>query len=146
MTTRTKILIFDDHADLLDALTIFLEEESFEVCTVVSTELFRTELLRFEPDIIILDVYINGNINGREICKIIKADPHTRHIPIILMSASVSALKNFEECSADEILSKPFDLSDLLQKIHHQAKFNIEKVIAENRTESVRLVSLMSKK
>lgn len=117
MKPHSKILILDDCSDLLAALVMFLETHRFDVCTATTDELFKTELKRFKPDIIILDVYIKGYANGRDICKAIKAAEESKHIPVMLMSASIKALKNFEECHADAIIDKPFDLAHLLQKI-----------------------------
>lgn len=128
MDTPTNILILDDSVEFLDALKIFLEYKSFHVRTVNSGLSLKSELVRSKPDIIILDVYIRGHADGREICRLIKSDINTRNIPVILMSASKRGLDKFEECSADVIIEKPFNLSDLLLKINslagiqHQAK------------------------
>lgn len=146
MNTKIKILILDDSPDLLDALRIFLEYESCEVYTVGSKELLKTELKRRKPDIIILDVYIHGHADGRAICKIIKSDIETRHIPVLLMSVNKRGLERFEECQADAIIEKPFDLWNLLQKIRYLTRFNIKTtVITGNMDETHRLISLMIK-
>ena len=129
----------------MDALRIFLEYESFDVCTVRTKESLETELKRFNPGIIILDVYIHGHADGRAICKIIKSDIKTRHIPVLLMSVSKRELERFEECKADAIIEKPFDLSDLLKKIRTLSRVNIETIITDNMNESHRLNSLMTK-
>ena len=141
MTTKPKILILDDSADLLDALKLFLEYESFTVCTVTSEDLLKTELKRFKPDVIILDVYIHGHADGRNICKIIKSNKATTHIPVILMSVSKNGLEKFKECKANAVIEKPFDLSELLQKIRSLTKNNIKKIIFENRKQAQRVVS-----
>ena len=132
----------DDSPDLLDALKIFLEYESFKVCTVTSPESLKTELKLFKPDVIILDVYIHGHSDGREICKIIKCDKATSHIPVILMSVSKKALEKFEECEANAIIEKPFDLSALLEQIRSLTRDNIGKVIFQNSGETSRLLFL----
>jgi DNA-binding response OmpR family regulator len=137
-------LILDDYADLLDALTIFLEVESFEVCTATTEQLFKKELKRFKPDVIILDVYIKGNCDGRNICKMIKSNSETRQIPVILMSASIHLLKSYEECNANAVIEKPFDLSLLLKKIKELAHYNIGDMITGNRKEAFRLMSLIN--
>ncbi|HUS03162.1 MAG TPA: response regulator [Chitinophagaceae bacterium] len=145
MHTKTKILILDDYADLLEALTIFLEGQSFEVCTVGHEESFKAELMRFKPDVIILDVDIKGICDGRKICKMIKSNMETKHIPVILMSASIPLLKNYEECNADAVINKPFDLVLLLEKIRALAHRNIGEVLTRNRDEMSCLISLIDK-
>jgi len=61
------------------------------------------------------------------------------------MSVSKRGLERFEECQADAIIEKPFDLADLLQKIRSLARVNIQTVITDNMNESHRLNFLMTK-
>ncbi len=117
MFLKNKILILDDSPDILDLLTIFLEKASYQVCTVRSSVLLYTELKRFKPHLILLDVYIKGIDEGRQICNIIKSDIKTMQIPVILMSVSSKGLENFKECQADAILGKPFNFPTLLLQI-----------------------------
>ena len=117
MSTKSKILIVDDSPDLLDALMIFLQDKSYLISTANSKELLQTELKRFKPDVIILDVFIMNMGDGREICRVIKSNTETMNIPVILMSANYQALENFEQCYADAIVEKPFNLKTLLEKI-----------------------------
>ena len=141
---QTKILILDDYAELLDVLTIFLEGQSFNVCAVGSEELFNAALPRFNPDIIILDVYIKGDCDGRNICKTIKNNSDTGHIPVILMSTSNILLKNYEECKADAAIDKPFDLLLLLEKIKALTNRNTGEITTKHRNEIFNL-SLINK-
>ena len=117
MLNKTKILILDDYPDLLYILSLFLAEKFYEVCTVTSSGLFKEELIRFKPDLIILDIILKDAETGREICSSIKENEDTAHIPVILMSANHTVLKNYEECKADAILEKPFNLSELIFQI-----------------------------
>ncbi len=117
MNQPTKILIVDDSQDLLEALKIFLEHKLYEVCAVISKESLENELKNFKPDIIILDIYIKGMGDGREVCRTIKSAEETQKIPIILMSADYKALENYVDCLADAILEKPFHLSELVLKV-----------------------------
>ena len=90
--------------------------ESFDVRATLTKELFKTELETFIPDIILLDVFIR-HLDGREICKELKSDIETSHLPVLLMSADPRALKNYQEYSADGAIDKPFDLPELLRQI-----------------------------
>ncbi len=117
MYLKNKILILDDNPDILDVLTIFLEKASYQVCTVMSSGLLYTELKRFKPQLILLDVFIKGIDEGRQICNIIKSDNKTMQIPVILMSVSSKGLENFNECQADAIIGKPFNFPTLLMQI-----------------------------
>ena len=117
MDYKIKILILDDSRDLLEALKMFLEDKLYIVCTVYTAKQLTEALFVFKPDLIIIDIYLNGKAEGRDICRIIKSDIETKHIPIILMSASKKALENYEECQADTIIEKPFNLMELVQQI-----------------------------
>ncbi|MDB5200067.1 MAG: response regulator [Chitinophagaceae bacterium] len=139
MPTKKKILILDDYPELLDALKIFLEGQLYQVRTVTSKELLAAELKRFKPHLIILDVFINGIAHGREICKIIKSDIETKHIPVLLMSVSSKGLENFKECEADAIIEKPFDLSYFLQQIKTLVNAFTEKRITKRKNKRFQL-------
>lgn len=113
-----KILVVDDDPDILDALQLILEDAGFEVKTTEKGE--YAENLRDGngnlPDLILLDVLLSGK-DGRAICKKLKGQPATKHIPIIMMSAHPDADKSSREVGADDFLAKPFDFDDLLRKI-----------------------------
>ena len=112
-----KILIVDDDPGILEALSMILEESGF--ITEVTTKGTETygKIARFKPDLIILDVLMSGS-DGREICKKIKKDQTTKHIPIIMISAHPNAEKSIKECGANDFLPKPFEMKDLLAKIN----------------------------
>ena len=55
--------------------------------------------------------------DGRVICKNLKAEDETRHIPIIMVSAHPSAGRSIREAGADEFLEKPFEMEALLNKV-----------------------------
>ena len=111
-----KILIVDDDPGILEALSMILEESGFTTdVTTKGTETY-SKITKFTPDLIILDVLMSGS-DGREICKKIKKDETTKHIPIIMISAHPNAEKSIQECGANDFLPKPFEMKDLLVKI-----------------------------
>jgi len=69
---------------------------------------------KVKPDLVLLDVLLPG-LSGSEICKSIKETAQTRDIPVVAITASVSAdtRKRMKEVGADEFLLKPIDVSDL---------------------------------
>ena len=68
------------------------------------------------PDILLLDIWMSG-IDGRDICKQLKATAHTNKLPILLISASKDIERSAIESGANDFLAKPFELEDLLSKI-----------------------------
>lgn len=113
---QKKIIIADDSEDILDSMKMFLELKQFNVRTTMDSENLIPELISFDPDLLILDVYLSG-FDGRELCRSIKQNKETQHIKIILFSAARQALENFEEYGANDCLEKPFGLSEVLGKI-----------------------------
>ena len=74
-----KILVADDDPAILDALQMMLELEGYEVITTVDGEtIYKME--KEYPDLLLLDIWMSGQ-DGRDICKYLKKDPHTKHIP-----------------------------------------------------------------
>jgi DNA-binding response OmpR family regulator len=116
MESRQKeILIADDDPAILEVLTLFLEEVGYEVETTHDWLTQRT----FEhgyPDVLLLDIWMSG-WNGRDICRFLKSQEATKRLPIVLFSASRETEQIAREAGADDFITKPFDLADLLATI-----------------------------
>ena len=112
-----KILVVDDNREILNVLTILLETEGYLVkCKSSGSGILET-VSRFSPDVVLLDIML-GNYDGRDICKDIKDNIDTTHIPIIMISASHQLYQMREKfCKAEEFITKPFDLDELLAKV-----------------------------
>ncbi|MEO5942851.1 MAG: response regulator [Ferruginibacter sp.] len=110
------ILALDDSTHILEAFDLILRLQGYEFKGESTDKDFFETLQQRLPDIILLDIQI-GNLNGKEICKKIKAMEGSCHIPIILVSAHSSQLGDYDECGADAVLAKPFDLTALLEVI-----------------------------
>ena len=111
-----KILIVDDSTDLLQLFSMVFKIKGYEVQTASSRLETLTLLSGFVPDIILLDIRLHGE-NGRELCREIKQRDWINPIHIILMSASPYMLVDYEECLADGILEKPFELKMVIDKV-----------------------------
>ena len=112
---RKRILIADDDQGILDVLTLFLEEEGYAVETTVDGGTLRALEQNF-PDLLLLDIWMSG-WHGRDVCRYLKSQPATQHLPIILVSANRETESIAREAGADDFLAKPFNLGDVLKKI-----------------------------
>ena len=105
------IHIIDDDACTLEILILILDNAGYKVTTNHTASLDFLEFTH-KPDIIIMDNNL-GITTGVELCQKLKADPHTAHYPVIL----ISAMQNVEELSieagADGFLPKPFSIAQL---------------------------------
>ena len=113
---KKKILVIDDDEGIVDALQIFLEASGFNVETSRKAEEIFDRIDKFKPDVVLLDVLMSG-IDGRQICKKLKADTNTKKVPVVMISAHPSAHKSITDSGAEAFLAKPFETSELLQII-----------------------------
>lgn len=113
-----KILFIEDEPDQRTIIEVRLRAAGYDVITAGDGEegLAKTRLAR--PDLILLDIVIPKH-DGFEVCAILKGDPETKKIPIIMLTAY--GADRVEEKSfaagADDCISKPYEPQELLQKI-----------------------------
>lgn len=113
-----KILVVDDDKDLLEVTRSLLTKKGFVVETNTNWEDAFTKLNDFNPQIILLDVFLN-DVDGLDICKKLKSMPHTKHIPILIFSGYPALAENATyEFGADDFITKPFEVNDLVEKLH----------------------------
>ena len=110
-----KILVADDNPAILDALKIMLEENAYKVETTLNGASAQ-DMQKPLPDLLLLDIGMSGT-NGGDICKLLKSKDETKHIPIIMISATKDIEKISQECGADDFIPKPFQMDYLLEMI-----------------------------
>jgi two-component system, OmpR family, phosphate regulon response regulator PhoB len=114
-----KILVIEDDKDIRDIIVYILEEEKFEVISSGDSKILKS-LDEHKPDLILMDNWLTewkSDANGQQLSKMLKSNPATSHIPIIIISA-VNNIKEIAEAGlADSYLKKPFDNADLLSKV-----------------------------
>lgn len=115
----SKILVVDDDTDILSVMEILLTMKGFEVEVTTKGENTFPKIASFKPDLILLDVLISG-YDGRTICRELKASQETSHIPVIMFSAHPGAAASIADYGADDFIAKPFDVTNLLQKVRYQ--------------------------
>ena len=99
-------------------MSALLTRKGFEVDVNASWEEAVNKIESFSPQLIILDVFLAG-VDGLEVCKQLKSSKKTKHIPILIFSAYPRiAEKVIYEYGADGFLSKPFEVQDLIEKVH----------------------------
>ena len=112
-----KILIVDDETGARTALEALLRREGYEVRDASSGERALEECATFRPDLILLDILMPG-INGFEVCRRIKATPETRLTPVVLITGLSDPDDRIAgiNAGADDFLSKPLDVNELLAR------------------------------
>jgi len=118
-----KILIVDDEADVIDMLSINLRSAGFQVIAVEDGAAALAKVRSESPALIILDLMLPG-MSGLEICKTLKGDISTRHIPIIMLTAKgeeVDKIVGFE-LGADDYVTKPFSPRELILRVNRSLR------------------------
>jgi CheY-like chemotaxis protein len=116
-----KILVVDDDPGIVYAIRLLLEEEGYDVEVIDRGEAVERMLVSNPPDLILLDMLLSGK-DGREITRQLKGRETTRCIPIIMFSAHPSLPKEAPAAGADDYISKPFRIEQLLKKIEQYVK------------------------
>ena len=128
MNKEKKIFIADDDPDILDIISMILRTKNYEVmATADANDIFR--LRENPPDLILMDIWMSG-LDGREICRSLKKDERTKHIPFVFISANSNIDEITKEYKADDYIAKPFEMQYLLDKIEGifvQAEVNTAK-------------------
>jgi putative two-component system response regulator len=118
MEKTYRILCVDDEDCNLDLLEAMLIQPGYEILTAPSGLIALETLTAKHIDLVLLDIKMQG-MTGYEVCEKIKADPQTRHIPVIMITSLNSRedkLKSIES-GAEEFLSKPLDKAELLLRV-----------------------------
>ncbi|MDZ4778321.1 MAG: PleD family two-component system response regulator [Alphaproteobacteria bacterium] len=141
-----RILVVDDVPANLRLLEAKLGAEYYDVITASRGEEALLKAWREQPDIILLDVMMPG-MDGFETCRRLKADPETRHIPVVMVTAldqREDRLRGLAE-GAEDFLSKPFDDVQLLSRVRSLARLKVVIDELRSREASGRRIGVIDK-
>jgi two-component system alkaline phosphatase synthesis response regulator PhoP len=113
-----KILIADDNENIREALTYLLEDEGYKLWMAKDGVEALREAKNIRPDIIFLDIMM-PEMNGYDVCRVIKNDPELKKTYVIMLTAKgqVAEQERGKEVGADEYIVKPFSPMEILTKI-----------------------------
>lgn len=117
-----KILVCDDDPGILEVIKIMLESSNFEVITLNNGRHILDKVKEFKPNLLLVDAWMPG-IGGEEISKILRKDPVTKDLPVVIVSAlnQGEIEQAVKRCAASGYLLKPFDMGDLLATVNKYA-------------------------
>ena len=113
-----RVLIADDEPNIVASLEFLMEQAGFEVKLAANGQEALELVASFRPDLVLLDVMMPVK-NGYEVCQILKSDPATRAVKVVMLSAKgrdVEVAKGIE-LGADAYVTKPFSTRDLVAQI-----------------------------
>jgi Response regulators consisting of a CheY-like receiver domain and a winged-helix DNA-binding domain len=112
-----KLLVCDDDQDILDLVQMIFESNQYKViCENNSMNIYKS-IEREQPDALLMDIWMPG-LSGDQVTKVLKQNAETKNIPVIMFSASEEGKKIANESGADDYISKPFDIADLLSVVN----------------------------
>ena len=116
MTKPALILVLDDDPDICSMLKMVLDYHGYGAVDADGEESATVVLSNNHVDLIIMDMLLSG-ADGTDICRRLKQDEQRSSIPILMFSAHPNAEQICLEAGADDFISKPFEMNDLIDKI-----------------------------
>ena len=118
-----RVLVVDDESDVTELLQYRLEQEGYRVATLNDPLGFVAKVREFEPDLMLLDIMM-PELSGIQLCRIVRADPSMKNIPVIFLSARGEVEDRIKglEAGAEDYVSKPFNTNELLLRISKMLK------------------------
>jgi two-component system phosphate regulon response regulator PhoB len=140
---KTKILVVDDEPDLLELIETNFTAAGFEVLQAASGQDALAQARQFQPQLILLDVML-PKLDGLEVCKLLRLDPATRSIPIVMLTARAGEIDRVLglELGADDYVTKPFSLRELILRVKKLLQRHPAAETQENATDQIHLGGL----
>src|SRR4051812_47660973 len=117
-TPTPRVLIADDNAQNVELLEAYLAAGDWDIRTAADGEETLLQVRDWRPDLILLDIMM-PKISGFEVCKRLRADPQTRDIAVLMITAldQPSDIERAVEAGTDDFLSKPISKAELLHRV-----------------------------
>jgi two-component system, sensor histidine kinase and response regulator len=144
ITANADILIVDDTPANLNVLSAILGKRGYRVRPAINGALALKAAQKAAPDLILLDVQM-PSMDGYEVCRQLKADEQTRHIPVIFISALDDVLNKVEAFQAGGVdyITKPFQIEEVLARVENQLALHQQReAIAALRARNEQLMAL----
>ena len=128
-----KVLVADDEHNIRNILDFSLHAEGFLVISALNGEDAFKLAVESDPDLILLDLMLPG-IDGLEVCRRLKADPDTAHIPVVMVTAKgeETDIVTGLELGADDYVTKPFSPKVLIARMRAVQRRRGRTLVAED--------------
>jgi two-component system, OmpR family, alkaline phosphatase synthesis response regulator PhoP len=113
-----RILIADDNPQGVELLEAYLSDSDYDIRTAEDGEQTLRQVAEWHPDLILLDIMM-PKISGFEVCKRLRADPATKNVAVLMVTALDQAAdkERAVEAGTDEFVSKPIKKNELLLRV-----------------------------
>src|SRR5262245_20018280 len=127
-TVQPRILIADDNPQGAELLEAYLVSGEYEIRTAADGEEALRQVQQWHPDLVLLDIMM-PKISGFEVCKCLRADPATRDIAVLMITAldQPSDIERAVEAGTDDFVTKPINKTELLLRVGSVLKSRLHK-------------------
>lgn len=136
MNENINILVVDDNQENLKVVSNFLKEKGYKIALALDGQAALKVLDDNKIDLILLDIMM-PEMDGFEVCKILKEKPETKEIPVIFLTAKIETgdiVKGFQIGGVDYI-TKPFKKEELYARVNNHIQLKLIKDMLKERTE-----------
>ena len=116
MKEKALILVLDDDPDICIMIKMVLDYYGYDAMDADNEENAKKIISSNHVDLLIMDMLLSG-VDGTDICRQLKQDKETSSIPILMFSAHPTAKETCLAAGADDFISKPFEMNDMMEKI-----------------------------
>ena len=122
----SKVLIVEDDPDIVDILSYNLKQADLKVTSVPDGSSALAEVKRRLPDLILLDLMI-PKVDGLEVCRLLKGEPETKNVPIIMITAKGEEVDRIVglELGVDDYIIKPFSPREVVLRVRSVLKRSV---------------------
>ena len=123
-----RVLIADDNPQGVELLEAYLGDSDYEIETAADGEETLRKVQEWQPDLILLDIMM-PKISGFEVCKRLRADPATRDVAVVMITAldQPSDIERAVDAGTDDFVTKPITKTELLLRVRSALKSRLYK-------------------
>jgi DNA-binding response OmpR family regulator len=110
--------VLEDDKYIVELMKYYLEEEGYEIKFSLKGDNFLRKVLEYQPDLITLDMHL-GDSKGLNILDSLKKDQHTKHIPVVFVTAMEMSMEEAKNMGGAGYIAKPFDGNELKIFVHY---------------------------